>query len=49
MSLLTWKLSGQTTDLGPGDSMHVRDGSRVRWEVVEDVTKVFFGHKVDHF
>jgi len=37
--------SGHTCDLGPGDSLFVRDGSRVTWEVQEEVTKVFFGHK----
>lgn len=37
--------SGVTHDLGPGDSLFVRDGSRVTWDVSEDITKVFFGHK----
>ena len=37
--------SGAAHDLGPGDSFFVRDGTRVTWDVFEDVTKVFFGHK----
>jgi len=36
--------TGAVTDLSAGDSYFVRDGSRVTWDVVEDVTKVFFGH-----
>jgi uncharacterized cupin superfamily protein len=35
----------QTINLGPGDSLFVRDGKRVTWDVSEDITKVFFGHK----
>ena len=38
-----------TTDLGAGDSLFVRNGSRVTWDIIEDVTKVFFGHKPDGF
>ncbi|MEX0283251.1 MAG: cupin domain-containing protein [Paracoccaceae bacterium] len=41
--------SGEVNDLGPGDSLFVRDGSRVTWDVSEDVTKVFFGHKPGGF
>lgn len=37
--------TGQTIDLGSGDSLFVRDGKRVTWDVSEDITKVFFGHK----
>ena len=37
--------TGTATDLAPGDSFFVRDGTRVTWDVTEDVTKVFFGHK----
>ena len=46
---LTNTTSNETNDLGPGDSLFVRDGSRVVWEITEDVTKVFFGHKSDGF
>jgi len=35
---------GTVTDLKPGDTHFVRDGTRVTWDVAEDVTKVFFGH-----
>lgn len=42
---LTQHDTGMTRTLGPGDSLFVRDGSRVTWDVTEDITKVFFGHK----
>lgn len=42
---ITNHATGDSTDLGPGDSCFIRDGSRVTWDVLEDVTKVFFGHK----
>lgn len=41
--------TGKTTELETGDSLFVRDGSRVTWDIIEDVTKVFFGHKADEF
>ena len=41
--------TGQTCELGPGDSLFVHDGSRVTWDVSEDVTKVFFGYKPDGY
>lgn len=41
--------TGQTTDLDVGDTYFVRDGSRVTWNIIEDVTKVFFGHKPGGF
>ncbi|MGC3936983.1 cupin domain-containing protein [Roseobacter sp. EG26] len=40
---------GETCDLGPGDTLFVQDGSRVTWEVSEDITKVFFGYKPDGY
>ncbi len=42
-------MSGQISELKPGISLFVRDGSRVTWDIVEDVTKVFFGCKADGF
>ena len=36
--------TGEVTELGPGDTLFVRDGKRVTWHVIEDITKVFFGH-----
>lgn len=42
---LTNHTSGEDVELGPGDSLFVKDGSRVTWEIAEDITKVFFGHK----
>ena len=41
--------SGLVDDLGPGDTLFVRDGSRVTWDVSEDITKVFFGHKAEGY
>jgi uncharacterized cupin superfamily protein len=41
--------SKQTTELNTGDSLFVRDGSRVTWDIMEDVTKVFFGFKAHGF
>ncbi|MDQ2092320.1 cupin domain-containing protein [Marimonas arenosa] len=41
--------TGQISELEPGDSLFVRNGSRVTWDIFEDVTKVFFGHKSDGF
>lgn len=46
---LTDKSTGTVTELEPGDTIFTRDGSRVIWDVSEDVTKVFFGHKADGF
>jgi uncharacterized cupin superfamily protein len=37
--------TGITREAGPGDTLFLRDGSRVDWEILEDLTKVFFGHK----
>ena len=36
-------------DLTPGHTLFIRDGSRVRWEIFEDLTKVFFAHKADGY
>jgi uncharacterized cupin superfamily protein len=36
-------------DLGPSDSLFVLDGSRVTWDITEDVVKVFYGQKLDGF
>lgn len=40
---------GAKHDLGPGDSLYVYDGTRVTWDVSEEVTKVFFGQKADGY
>ncbi|MEP5730420.1 MAG: cupin domain-containing protein [Sulfitobacter sp.] len=42
---ITQHETGETCDLGAGDTMFVRDGDRVTWQVTEDLSKVFFGHK----
>ena len=41
--------SGAITELSAGDTLFIRDKSRVTWEIIEDVTKVFFGHKQDGY
>ena len=41
--------TGEAHALGPGDSFFVRDGSRVTWDVTEEVTKVFFAYKADGY
>lgn len=46
---ITWHDTAVTCDLGPGDSLFVSDGSRVTWDVREEVTKVFFGHKASGY
>jgi len=43
------ELMSLTTELSEGDSYFVRDGSRVTWDVSEDLTKVFFGHRSDGY
>ncbi len=55
MTILTGKCrlidhaSGEISALGVGDSLFVRDGARVTWEIVQDVTKVFFARKPGGF
>lgn len=46
---ITWLESGESRDLGPGDTLFILDGSRVRWDVTEELTKVFFAHKADGY
>ncbi len=41
--------TSETHDLGPGDSLFLHDGSRVIWDVREEVTKVFLGWKADGY
>ena len=41
--------SGEYHALGPGDSLFIRDASRVTWNVSEDVSEVFFGHKAQGY
>ncbi|MGB3279998.1 MAG: cupin domain-containing protein [Pseudorhodobacter sp.] len=46
---ITQHANAETCELSPGDSLFIRDGSRVTWEILEDVTKVFLGHKPDGY
>jgi len=41
--------TSEVITLEPSDSYFTRDGSRVTWEVIEDITKVFFGYKANKF
>ena len=46
---VTWLESGATEEFAAGDSFFTREGERVVWDVVEDVTKVFFSYSDDGF
>jgi len=46
---LTDLTTGTIVTLAPGDTAFLRDGSRLRWAILEDVTKVFFGHKASGY
>lgn len=35
--------------IGPGDTLFIREGQRVTWDVHEDVTKVFYGSRASEF
>jgi uncharacterized cupin superfamily protein len=41
--------TGSVHELSAGDSILMRDGSRVVWDVHEDVTKVFFACKPEGY
>ena len=41
--------TGAVATLEVGDTLFVRDGSRVTWDIEEDLTKAFFGHKPGGF
>ncbi len=40
---------GTVSEFGAGDTVFTRRGERVTWDVVEDVTKVFFSYSEDGF
>ena len=46
---ITHHVSGDVLDLGPGNTLFIQDGSRVTWDVLEEVTKLFFGHKTQGY
>ena len=37
--------TGQSVELGPGDTLFIKEGARVTWDVHEDLTKVFYGFR----
>lgn len=46
---LTFHATGEAHELSMGDSLFIRDGSHVTWEIGETLTKVFFGFKADGY
>ena len=46
---LTDQSTGKSHVLGAGDSLFMPDGHRVTWEIIQEVTKVFFGNKSSGF
>ena len=46
---LTDQSTGKSHVLGAGDSLFMPDGRRVTWEIIQEVTKVFFGNKSSGF
>ncbi len=42
---ITWLQNGESVALEQGDTLYVKDGSRVRWEIDAELTKVFFAFK----
>ena len=43
------KADGTAHEFGPGDSFFTHKGERVIWDVIEDVTKVFFSFSEEGF
>ena len=46
---LTDQDTGEVSELAVGDTLFIRGGTRMKWDVLEDVTKVFFGSKSSGF
>ena len=46
---LTDQSTGKSHVLGAGYSLFMPDGRRVTWEIIHEVTKVFFGNKSSGF
>ena len=46
---LTDQSTGKSHVLGAGDSLFMPDGRCVTWEIIHEVTKVFFGNKSSGF
>ncbi len=42
-------ISIHLSEIDPGDSLFVCNISRVTWDIIEDVTKVFFGQMAERF
>lgn len=46
---ITDHATGETVGLESGDTYKIKDGARVTWDILEDVTKVFFAYKPDGY
>ncbi len=46
---ITWLETGLVCDLAPGDTLMIKGGSRVRWEISAELTKVFFAFKSEGY
>lgn len=46
---LTDQSTGKSQVLRAGDSLFMPNGRRVTWEIIQEVTKVFFGNKSSGF
>ena len=45
--LVLTSADGVSMDCGPGDSIFTRKGERVTWDILEEVTKLFFSYNCD--
>ena len=45
--LVLTRVGGESIECGPGDSIFTRKGERVVWDILEDVTKVFYSANLD--
>lgn len=46
---ISWLDGTGTCSLEPGDTLFVQDQSRVRWDIIQDLTKAFFAHKAEGY
>ncbi len=45
--LILTSADGDSIECGPGDSIFTRKGERVTWDILEEVTKLFFSYNSD--
>ena len=46
---LVYRDTGKVVDMTPGDTLFIKGGARVIWEIEEDLTKAFFGYTPNGF